>query len=234
MSTGPCPALLRGRAHRPKAPTRRQTELPLSQVPAQPDAGCDFGRKYKNAGSVAQRLLNRFFTCLETTLAGLPVQSALEVGCGEGFSTQRLRRMLPPAVGLHASDVEPHNVDRARQINPDVAIACESIYQLARPDRSYDLVLAMEVLEHLDDPAAALREVCRVTRRYVLLSVPREPLWCLINLAQLKYVAHFGNTPGHVQHWSKRGFRSFVQSRANVLECHTPFRWTLVLAEVRP
>jgi 2-polyprenyl-3-methyl-5-hydroxy-6-metoxy-1,4-benzoquinol methylase len=198
------------------------------------DQSYDFGRKYNRAGFVARRLLDGFFGTIEQLTKGLGIKSALEIGCGEGFSTQRLRMMLPADATLQASDIEQRNVDAARARNPDVQIARESIYRLAREDRCVDLVLALEVLEHLDEPAAALRELCRVSRRWVMVSTPREPLWRIINLMQLKYVAALGNTPGHIQHWSSRGLSRLVGQHAQVLACRKPFRWTIILAEVKP
>ncbi len=64
----------------------------------------------------------------------------------------------------------------------------------------------MEVLEHVPDPAAVLAEMFRVASRWVLVSVPREPLWRGLNMARGSYLRDFGNTPGHLNHWSKRSF----------------------------
>jgi len=204
------------------------------QPAASTETSYDFGRKYTNARPLARRMLDKFFGAIGACVGEVGgVGTALEAACGEGFSTQRLRAMLPAGATLHASDVERRLVEAARRQNPAVPIAQESIYRLARPDKAYDVVFALEVLEHLDDPAAALRELCRVSRRWLILSVPREPLWRLINLAQLKYVGALGNTPGHIQHWGTRGFRRLVGRFAEVRAVHTPFRWTVVLAEVR-
>jgi hypothetical protein len=85
----------------------------------------------------------------------------------------------------------------------------------------------------LDDPAKALAEVCRISKRWVIASVPREPIWCMLNLARLKYVAALGNTPGHLNHWSAGGFRKFVGRQADVRAQRTPLPWTMVLVERR-
>ena len=190
--------------------------------------------KYTRTNPVTRRLLGGFFAALEEAVSAAgAVGGALEVGCGEGVSTERIRAMLPPEALLHASDINRVRLAAARERNPGVPIIEESIYHLSRPDRSYDLVFCLEVLEHLDDPAAALGEVCRVSKRWVVTSVPREPVWRALNLARLKYVSGLGNTPGHINHWSKRAFTAFVGNRLDVRRVFSPFPWTMVLGEVR-
>ena len=192
----------------------------------------DFGGKYTQANALTRRLLNRFFLAIGKLLEELEVESALEIGCGFGFSTARLREMLAPEVALEASDVEERLVRAAAAANPGMPIRIESVYQLDRPDRSFDCVLALEVLEHLQEPARAMREVCRVSRRWIIVSVPREPIWRILNLARLKYVSRLGNTPGHVQHWSAGGFKRFVQQFCHVRAVCKAMPWTIVLGEV--
>ena len=123
---------------------------------------------------------------------------------------------------------------KARARHPDLTINVGSVYDLQYEADSFDLVVCMEVLEHLERPEAALEELCRVSRRWLLLSVPREPLWRCLNMARLKYLSELGNTPAHIQHWGSRAFREFVSQRAQ-LECvRTPIPWTQVLARVEP
>jgi 2-polyprenyl-3-methyl-5-hydroxy-6-metoxy-1,4-benzoquinol methylase len=196
----------------------------------------DFRTKYVKTNAVTRRLLAGFFNGIGELLNHPGVESArtaMEVGCGEGFSTQKLRELLPPECSLRASDVEQRLVDEARRNNPGVAIERESIYELPHADGAFDVVFVLEVLEHLDDPAAALAEVCRVSKRWVITSVPREPIWRMLNLARLKYVTALGNTPGHINHWSASEFQSFVERRAPVRARRTPLPWTMVLAEVQ-
>jgi 2-polyprenyl-3-methyl-5-hydroxy-6-metoxy-1,4-benzoquinol methylase len=164
----------------------------------------------------------------------LPVRRVLEVGCGEGFSTEKLRHMLPESADLQAVDVEDRLIDEARRRNPTVRIEQGSIYTLPHSKGALDLVLALEVLEHLEEPEKGLRELCRVSERWILVSVPREPIWRVLNIARGKYLGQLGNTPGHLQHWSTASFRSFVGRFAEVRKVMTPLPWTMVLADVSP
>lgn len=204
-----------------------------SAVDTSADTSQDFRTKYTQTNALTRRLLDGFFRAVGDSLAGKDIGSALEVGCGEGFSTAKLREMLPAGASLRACDVEQRLVEEARQRNPGIPIERESIYELSHADASFDAVFVMEVLEHLDDPARGLAEVCRVSKRWVIATVPREPIWRMLNFARLKYVTALGNTPGHLNHWSSGGFQKFVGRFADVRACRKPLPWTVVLAEVR-
>jgi hypothetical protein len=88
------------------------------------------------------------------------------------------------------------------------------------------------VLEHVPDPQRTLAEMARVARRHLLVSVPREPLWRAINMARGAYLRDLGNTPGHVNHWSKRGFVSLLSRHGTVEEVRSPLPWTMLLVRV--
>ncbi len=193
----------------------------------------DFKSKYTDTNFITGRLLDGYFDAVARLLSGLDMKSALEIGCGEGFSTERLRAILPAGASFEASDVEQRLVQAAQKRNPDVPVTRESIYAPDRSDASVDAVFVLEVLEHLDDPESALCQACRVARKWVIASVPREPVWRLMNMARLKYLRHLGNTPGHLQHWSASGFRKFIGRSADVIGCETPLPWTIVLAKVQ-
>jgi ubiquinone/menaquinone biosynthesis C-methylase UbiE len=204
------------------------------QTDAPPTEAKTFQSKYTRTNAVTRRLVGGFFDALGQAVSSADgVSSAFEVGCGEGVSTEKIKRMLPSGTLLHASDINRQRLAAARERNPDVPIAEESIYQLGRPDRSYDLVFCLEVLEHLDEPEKALAEICRVSRRWVICSVPREPVWRMLNLMRLRYVGGLGNTPGHLNHWSKGAFTDFVSKRIEVRKRLSPFPWTMIVGEVR-
>ncbi len=192
-----------------------------------------YQEKYTKANFITRRLVDGFFNAARELIAAMPaVRTAIEFGCGEGVSTQRLSRLLPAGAAFEASDFDERRVQAARALNPAIRCAQESLYELDRADASFDLVIVLEVLEHLDDPDRAMREIRRVARKWVVLSVPREPIWRVMNLARLKYAGSLGNTPGHIQHWSSRAFRKFAGQYGAVRQWRTPLPWTIVLLDV--
>ncbi len=187
--------------------------------------------KYHSRNPIAQKLMNGFMQCLSGYVSSLTsVQSILEVGCGEGYLAGAIRE-LRPDIDLCAIDIDGRLVAEARDMFPTVTFLVADICTLPWENNSFDLVIAAEVLEHLAQPAAALREISRVTRQYLLASVPNEPLWRILNCLGCRYVRSLGNTPGHVQHWNTTSFKEFVQTQFAVLDVSTPIPWSMVLAE---
>ena len=196
----------------------------------------EFTGKYEKEGRIAGRLVDAFYAAVAGLLAPRLVGAGtlLEVGCGAGYSTERLRPLLPDGCEFLACDVGPTLIAAARARNPQVHVSRQSVYALGLPDKAVDVVVMLEVLEHLDDPARALAELRRVARRHVILSTPREPIWRVLNFMRGKYIADFGNTPGHVQHWSSAGLRRFVGTHFDVEDMRQPLPWTVLALAPRP
>jgi ubiquinone/menaquinone biosynthesis C-methylase UbiE len=162
---------------------------------------------------------------------GPPVGRALEVGCGEGVIAGKLQRRFGEVVALDLPDAGLR-ADWPGYDGPRFLHA--SAHELPFGDDQFDVVVAAEVLEHLPDPVKGLQEMARVGRRHLVLSVPREPIFRSCNLVAGRYVRDLGNTPGHLNHWSRRGFVRFVSQVAEVRDVTSPFPWTTVWAALPP
>lgn len=160
-----------------------------------------------------------------------PVRSVLEVGCGEGHVTDKLARFFPGARVL-GTDFSTSIVEIARSAHPERDFQVTSIYDAASLG-AWDLVVACEVFEHLDEPERALDAVADTAAEHVLITVPREPLWRILNMARGQYWSAWGNTDGHVQHWSRGSLLRFLSRRLEIVETRTPLPWTQVLARTR-
>jgi ubiquinone/menaquinone biosynthesis C-methylase UbiE len=184
--------------------------------------------KYATTNPVERRMMDGFFHALDQSLAGLEPRVVVEVGAGEGHITERLRQRFAGAtvVGLDLPDDGLVDAWTAAE----VAMFVGDATRLPLADQSVDLVVALEVLEHVPDPSRALAELARVCRGTAVLSVPREPIWRIGNMARGRYVKALGNTPGHVNHWSARSFRRFVARSFVVDSITNPLPWTMVRA----
>jgi hypothetical protein len=206
----------------------------VAAVPASPSTDVPIGNtydKYASKNPIERRLMDGFFTALDAALPDAAPSSILEVGVGEAEVAGRVRARYPQArfVGIDLPDPEL----AAHWQREGMAGTFADIAALPFPDASFDLVLAIEVLEHVTDPPAALHELARLATGRLVLSVPREPVWRVANMARGKYLRALGNTPGHVNHWTKRGFAALVGSRFDVREVASPFPWTMVTAGAR-
>lgn len=179
---------------------------------------------------IERRMVDGFAAALQQSL---PVSAAriLEVGCGEGRQLTAIGRTFPDAdlVGLDLPDVELEEAWDGVQS----AMVQASALTLPFADRSFDLVMAIEVLEHLPDPEQAMREIARVASGAIVLSVPWEPVWRIGNLARGRYIAALGNTPGHIQHFTRRGFARMVGRYVTVEQVLRPIPWTMIRGRVR-
>ena len=186
--------------------------------------------KYATTNPIERRLVGGFLAQLGELAARTGAREAHEVGCGEGELSIMLARR---GLSVRGSDISEQVVDEARAraaaAGLEIAFKAAPVTSLEPGADAAELVVCCEVLEHVDDPVAGLETLAGLARPWLLLSVPREPLWRALNLARLKYVGELGNTPGHLNHWSRRGFLDFLAKRVELVEVRSPLPWTMAL-----
>jgi ubiquinone/menaquinone biosynthesis C-methylase UbiE len=187
--------------------------------------------KYGSTNPVVKRLMAGFHRDLDSLLWDRAAPSSvLDVGCGEGVLTAAWAERLRPGhvVGVDLEDPKLRE-EWAARARPNLDFRPYDGSRLPFADGEFDTACAIEVLEHVPDPSLTLSEMVRVARSHVLVSVPREPLWRGLNMARGAYLRDLGNTPGHVNHWSKRAFVELVGRHGRIEEVRSPFPWTMLL-----
>ena len=189
--------------------------------------------KYGSTNPVVKRLMARFHGTLTELFARADPQSLLDVGCGEGVLTHEWALKLDDrrVVGIDLDDPHLHAEWEARRA-PNLDYRVMKAQDLPFGDDEFDCATAIEVLEHVPDPDHTVAEMARVARRHLLVSVPREPMWRMLNMARGAYLKELGNTPGHRNHWSKRSFVAALSRHGRVVEARSPFPWTMLLVEL--
>ncbi len=193
----------------------------------------NYYNKYSSGNPLVKAMMRGFHGAVEDLLWKSGVREIHEVGCGEGRLAMHMAAL---GYTVRASDYSAEITARAQESATagglNVQFFQRSAYELNQEDAA-PLILCCEVLEHLTAPEKALETIAKRCRPYALFSVPREPVWCMLNMLRGKYWKSRGNTPGHLQHWSSRGFVNMLRHYFEVQEVRRPFPWTVALCRVR-
>ncbi len=189
--------------------------------------------KYGSTNPVVRRLMATFEHTLDELLKRADPRSLLDVGCGEGVLVEKWARRLGErrVVGIDLEDATLA-AEWERRTAPNLEYRVMRAEHLPFGDGEFDVATAIEVLEHVPDPEHTVAEMARVAERWLLVSVPREPLWRGLNMARGAYLRDLGNTPGHLNHWSKRSFTALLSRHGEVVEARSPFPWTMLLVRL--
>lgn len=198
-----------------------------------PDELWDFClQEYKNQNIIVKYLFENFFRTIKQIIESLdPNDRILEIGCGAGESSRRIINMLSEQY-FEVSEYDERYIEILRKTGFPVKITQESVYQLNRKDNEFNCIILLEVLEHLYDYRAAIEEIFRVAERHVIISVPNEPLWSILNMLRGKYIKSLGNTPGHVNRWSRYRIAKLIEEFATSQTIYTPIPWIVIHAKV--
>lgn len=195
----------------------------------------NFEDKYGSLNPIAKYLMDNFLASVRELVVKSRCTEALEVGCGEGRLAIHLQQRL--GLSIRGTDFSEQILTQARSNAKEAGVDIPfQVLDLSREPSSEEkaqLVVCCEVLEHLENPEFALANLVKLAGSHLVLSVPREPVWRALNMARGKYWADLGNTPGHIQHYTRRSFLSMVSRHAEVLEVRSPLPWTVVLARPR-
>jgi len=170
-------------------------------------------------------MIDRFYARLAVVVEPLAPASALDAGCGEGETLARLDCL--PRDGTAAIDLSEQAVGHTRNRTPWASASVASVTDLPFDDESFDLVLCLEVLEHLANPGAALDELARVSRGDVVVSTPHEPWFQLGSLLRGKYLSGLGNHPEHLNHWNRRTLPALLRPRFREVRLVGAFPWLI-------
>lgn len=189
--------------------------------------------KYSATNLLHKYLVSRFLQSATRLVRYASPGTVLDVGCADGQLGDILAtRAMCANVAYTGIDISDEHLQRARMLYRHRRYVLASADALPQGDK-YDLVICCEVLEHICNPMLALAEMRRVCSGYLLLSVPLEPHWRVLNCLRLKYLRTYGNTPGHLQHYSRSAIRCAVKQHYDIVATASPFPWTMLLAKPR-
>jgi 2-polyprenyl-3-methyl-5-hydroxy-6-metoxy-1,4-benzoquinol methylase len=190
--------------------------------------------KYGSTNPVVRRLMSGFERALDELLVRADPRSLLDVGCGEGVLVQQWAERLGESTRVVGIDLEEESIQAgwAERSAPNLEYRVMEAENLPFATNEFDVASAIEVLEHVPDPGHTVSEMARCAERHLLVSVPHEPLWRMLNMARGAYISELGNTPGHLNHWSRRSFVRLLSRHGDVVEVRSPFPWTMLLVRL--
>lgn len=187
--------------------------------------------KYNTKNPIAKKLMEGFSNSLSSLVEHVNPDTIHEVGCGEGVWVVKWNKQGIKARGSDFSEqvirLAKSNAE-ANGLDSDI-FAQNSVYEVTKEKDTADLIVCCEVLEHLESPEVALKALKDLGCKHYIFSVPREPIWCGLNMIRGKYLMELGNTPGHIQHWSKNQFIELIGKYFQVDIVESPLPWTMVL-----
>ncbi len=201
------------------------------KISAQYDDGIPVGNwenKYETKNFIAKYLVDQFLRTVKQLILkyGDEIDSINEIGCGEGYLSSFTLSLNVASV--KACDFSEKIVNFAQKRESNVHFYIGNIYDLKRENDNADLVICCEVLEHLENPEKALDKLSKIANKYLLISVPNEPIWRVLNVARGAHLKRFGNTPGHINHWTSKQFYELVSNYMQIIEIRKPLPWTIL------
>ncbi|MEZ4453676.1 MAG: class I SAM-dependent methyltransferase [Nannocystaceae bacterium] len=187
-------------------------------------------QKHESKNPIQRALIRRFSAAMVAMVARVKPRTIIDVGCGEGYM---LRALVDAGVdaelwGLDLS--ETAIADAKARLGDRAHLEVRDAHELAAIGQRFDLVMMLEVLEHIPEPSKILPLLGQLSRGHILVSVPWEPYFRGLNFVRGKNLAAFGNDPEHVNHWGRGSFRRFLEARYTVLEMPGVFPWVMALA----
>ena len=179
--------------------------------------------KYFN--KTTRGITQQFIDNLLSELKSLKPKTVLDVGCGTGYITSIMSQELDSTV--IGCDMDSNRISFARgNFGQEVIIA--DITHLPFKDNSFDAVVASEIIEHIHSTDAALNEIKRLAKKYVVITVPNEPYFRIANFLRGKNITRFGNPTDHVNHYNKKSLKQLLDIHFPAIKVKTnAFFWIM-------
>lgn len=185
--------------------------------------------KHTSKNSIQKFLIKNYYSSLISLVKPLRPESVLDAGCGEGFTMDKISKsgLVKKIEGIEYSK---DSIILGKKLFPNLKFTQGTVYELPYKNNSFDLVICTEVLEHLEDPTKALKEMLRVSKKYLIISVPNEPFFMMSNFLRGKNLSRFGNDEGHINHWNPLSLKNYLKKNGLKIEkIMFPFPWIAIM-----
>lgn len=189
-------------------------------------------RKYESKNPFKRMALEQFYQAL----LSMPFEAGdvLDAGCGEGFGASRLVEAFPE-IQIMGVDFSESALHYSQKQLPQMPVSVSDVTRLPFSAKQFDMVVSLEVLEHLPRPGKAVQMYKQLAKRYLLLSVPNEPIFRTLRMLEGNDLLKWGDHPEHINHWNLFSFPRFLEKQGlRVVERKVPFpfTWVMCLCEI--
>jgi 2-polyprenyl-3-methyl-5-hydroxy-6-metoxy-1,4-benzoquinol methylase len=163
--------------------------------------------KYSSKNIFVKLIMKNFTLCLLDLINTFDNKNFFDLGCGDGhwmnyFSqkgffvrggdhSDKQLKIIKEKYNFDGYKIDLYNSSFVNEMNKILT------------NEKINNILFSEVLEHLENPDQILHIISKLNFKNLVITVPNEPLWRLLNLMRGKYLRQLGNTPGHINHFSK-------------------------------
>lgn len=185
-------------------------------------------RKYFSRST--KRIANLFIKNILKTLKEFNAKSILDIGCGTGYITKKIKDSLD--VEIVGCDINTNRLSIASKLFGEELVTAD-ITELPFKDSSFDAVIALEIIEHLNDVNAAISEIKRVSKNYVIITVLNEPFFRLANFLRGKNIKTFGNIPDHIHQFNKHSLEKALSKHFSKVQVkNNAIFWIMAISEL--
>ncbi len=188
-------------------------------------------KKHTSENPLQKFLIKNLQDAVALEVVNLKPKSLVSVGCGEGFDLKHILSIYQPkkTVGV---DLSKSALNYAQKQLPEVEFIQADATKLPFKDNRFDLVIALEILEHIPDYDKALSELKRISKNNAIITVPWEPSFSMVSLMRGKYLKSFGRHPEHVNAWNKKTFAKVIREHGFKIKKHKIiFPWQMILLQ---
>lgn len=138
--------------------------------------------------------------------------SILDVGCGKAD----FLNLIKNSYQIAGTEVNTQRVDFLNgMLGQDIVRLGNLDEKLDFEDESFDAVVCLEVLEHLEDPEEALKELLRISRKRVIITVPfNEKIQYILCV----HCARYAPVPAHLHSFNKENIVGIIPDNARIVK----------------
>jgi SAM-dependent methyltransferase len=181
-------------------------------------------RKYQSGNPVVQLLIRRFFQKLVQQMLELRPTTVIDLGCGEGVVADVLLKHLGQ-IKYIGYDKNPIAIREAERRSPAAVFQRADIFDVEPTPDAADVILCLEVLEHMEDADRFLKHIARLQPHRLIVSVPWEPFFRIGNFCRGQYLRRLGNHPEHVHCFGVRSLQSLLAHHFLDVRIERSFPW---------